>query len=237
MNMEAIYILSAFFVLGAICLIINKKNKANENETRPISHKDAIAMRYNALSETHKATINKNIKIQDKVTIDLSWVDWPDLIASIEDSINIPNSKKWFNAISLSDGNVYVKITLIYEILRKQALEKNITEKCSYLNENTEEFFAVAYSVAEYFRQHKAIAASVRRPFFGRRFKLVDDAYDMITAGFYLPLKIDLFDISIEELEKRKLNIEWLNKIKIAIPIDKKRRMFHINTSTYEYGR
>jgi hypothetical protein len=61
------------------------------------------------------------------------------------------------------------------------------------------------------------------------------DAY--ITAGFYLPLKIDLFDISIEELEKRKLNIEWLNKIKIAIPIDKKRRMFQINTSTYEYGR
>ena len=235
--MEAIYILSAFFVLGAICLIINKNNKANENEDSPFSHQDSVAMRYNALSETHEAAINKNIKIQNKVTIDLFWVDWPDLIASIEDSINIPNSKKWVDAISLSDGNVYVKITLIYEILRKQALEKNITEKCSYLKGNTEDLFAVTYSVAEYFRQHKAIAASVRRPFFGRRFKLVDDAYDMITAGFYLPLKIDLFDISIEELEKRKLNIGWLNKIKIAIPIDKKRRMFHINTSTYEYGR
>lgn len=147
----------------------------------------------------------------------------------------VPNSKKWVNAISLGDGNIYVKLLIIYEILSKQASKKHITEICSYFDAGIGGFDAVAYSVSEYLRQHDAIAESVRRPFFGRMFNFVDDSYDRIHGGFFMPIKVEIFGVPLEELERRKLNIEWLTRIKKAIPGHKKRRTVKRYTSNYGY--
>ncbi len=199
-------------------LLRQADSRAREYEAESVSVEKAVLVR-DLLTDDPNPEATK-IKKKPKITeaVDLSWVDWDDVISKIDENINVPNENKWVNAISVSDGYIYIKPVLINKIIWQQAKEKEITEFTVYSIKDRERSDAVSNSVANYFRDQYAISETINRPYFTRKFKLVDKDNNVVRSGFYTAIKAEMFKTPLDELEERKLNLEWLMKIKNVIP-------------------
>lgn len=191
--------------------------RAREYEAQAVSVEKAIFVR-DLLSEDAQEPQTSKKKLQTHPTVDLSWVDWTEVIARIEKHINVPNSKKWVHAITANDGFAYVQPVLANQILWKLAEEKNNLEFTIYSMKDKERANAVSFSVGKYFRDQGLLSHAVEEPFVNRKFNLVDEENNIVKSGYYMPIDAKIFNTPYEQLKERKRNIEWLMKIKAAIP-------------------
>lgn len=193
--------------------------RAREHEAEAVSVEKAIAIRDIMLSETEApAPAKKKSKHNQQEIIDLSWVDWKEVISEIGNKINLANKRKWVTAITVNDGYTYIQPVMIHEIIWEHAKRKSVDEFTVYSMKDKRIINAVTDAIGKSFREKNILSESVTPPYVMRKFNLIDKADNIVKSGFYMPVKTEIFGISLEELENRKLNTEWLQKIKGAVP-------------------
>lgn len=193
--------------------------RAREYEAEIVSVEKAIAIRDILSDEAESPPPGKNhFKSSLFETVDLSWVDWGAVISEVGKKINVANSRKWVTAITVNDGYTYIQPILINEILWKQAGEKSVHEFTVHSMKNKKITNAVTNTVGRYLRKQNVLSEHVRFPFVMRKFNLVDSADNIIRSKHYMPVDTEIFNIPLKELEDRKLCLDWLRKIKKAVP-------------------
>lgn len=193
--------------------------RAREFEAQAISVEDAVLIK-DLLSDKSVEEQPKKKKKNQRTysSIDLSWVDWSELFKRIDEEINVPNNRKWVSAYSLNDGFVYVQPLLFNTILWKLAEENGINEFTVYSIRDRARIDELAVSVGKYLRENNLLSQAIRPSYVNRKFNLMDQHDNVVRSGFFIPIDAKVFPTPLEKLNERKLSLEWLMKIKTAVP-------------------
>ena len=138
---------------------------------------------------------------------DLSWMDINVLKERIEEKINVLHNNK-FNAFSMRNGLVYVMLELISSIVYDLAEAENRLDVINEPKRNIEH--TVRFLLKEY------IPSNIGQSYNGRRYNLYNNGR-IILKGFYMPIKVEAFNISIAELENKKSgHLKKITRVEIA---------------------
>ena len=131
------------------------------------------------------------------VYVDLAWMDKKSFIALVESRINVITNQR-FEAFSMRNGMVYVRLDTISEIVRQMAKDANQTDILLSSRRNIE------VSVRQIL--DKFIPNYIGEKYPGAKFDILDKNYRKIAVGLYMPLRVTAFSANLSELEKRKTN-------------------------------
>ena len=167
-----------------------------------------IKMLSPTVSNKTKSQTQMNISTVNAPTkTDLSWMDINVLKGRIEEKINVLHNNK-FNAFSMRNGLVYVMPELISSIVYDLAEAENRLDVINESKRNIEH--TVRFLLKEY------IPSDIGQSYNGRRYNLYNNGR-VILKGFYMPIKVEAFTISIAELEKKKSgHLKKITRVEIA---------------------
>ncbi|MDO9529939.1 MAG: HD domain-containing protein [Syntrophales bacterium] len=146
--------------------------------------------------------------------VDMSWFDIGEFFKKLKPRINkLSDDGKWFHVVSMSDGNVYVWIGTVTEILLTLAgehQELNILALAS----NSQGEHSLLASAMDIFKSNKCVdRVKIRDGYFGRWFEVLHQ-YPASekgkkcrerTHGFFgIPFRIENFNCKLGDLEKMK---------------------------------
>lgn len=146
--------------------------------------------------------------------VDMSWFDIDEFFRRLKPRINkLSDDGKWFHAVSMPDGNVYVWIGTVTEILLTLAGEHQEINILS-LASNSQGEHSLLASAMDIFRDNNCIdKAKIQGGYFGRWFKVLHQ-YPASekgkkcrerTHGFFgIPFRINSFNCKPSDLEKTK---------------------------------
>ena len=146
--------------------------------------------------------------------VDMSWFDIDEFFKKLRPRINkLSDDGKWFHAVSMSDGNVYVWIGTVTEILLTLAGEHQELNILS-LASNSQGEHSLLASAMDIFKSNKCVdRVKIRDGYFGRWFEVLHQ-YPASekgkkcrerTHGFFgIPFRIENFNCKPSDLEKMK---------------------------------
>ncbi|MBN2251595.1 MAG: hypothetical protein JW724_05940, partial [Candidatus Altiarchaeota archaeon] len=140
-------------------------------------------------------------------TTDLSWMDIDVLRERIEEKINVLHNNK-FDAFSMRNGLVYVMPELISSIVYDLAEAEN---RLDVVNEPKR---TIEHTVRSLLKEY--IPPEIGQSFNGRRYNLYNNGR-VILKGFYMPIKVEAFNVSIADLENKKAGyLKKITRVEIA---------------------
>ncbi|HUU40199.1 MAG TPA: CRISPR-associated endonuclease Cas3'' [Desulfatiglandales bacterium] len=165
--------------------------------------------------------------------VDMSWFDTDEFFEKLKPRINkLSDDGKSFNVISMPDGNVYVWINVVTEILLTLAGERQELNILALASNNQGER-SLLISAVGVFRDKNCIdKGKIQDGYFGRWFEVLhqyptnekDKKYRKKTHGFFgIPFRIGNFNCLPSNLEKTKRD-DFIKSIKSFSISTKKRQ-------------
>jgi len=161
---------------------------------------------------------NPKEKGASPATIDLSWLDLDEFLAFIEPEINRIENKTYFRAFSMSNGLVYIMLSLVSEAIIQLAKRHNHSEVLVNAD-TTEKKRSIEFTVKTLLAEKGLIPSFIGKGFAGARFGLMDANGKKKMVGIYMPVEARAFKISLVDLERKKIKDSIISEIVEVQPL------------------
>lgn len=157
-------------------------------------------------------------KAESPKKLDLSWLVLDEFLGLIEPEINRVLRDSYFRAFSMSNGLVYLMLSLVSETVIQLARKHNHPEVLVNAD-TTEKKRNIEYTVKTLLAEKGYIPSFIGQGFSGARFGLFDANGKKKMVGIYMPVEARAFQTSLSELENKKNKASVIKEIAEVRPL------------------